>query len=333
MSLGTATDGNSVTVSGTDAGSASAAPATFAEAFAADASSASDTPDQALDATAAAQPATDSGSPQQTDDRSPFIPRARFDEVITKKSELESKLQQLAWAEQVTPQEFQSIQQIARHFAGGDQLAGIKALIAEARKDPTIEAQLRSEAARILSQRTQQAAEDAEPQFMVPQQDGSIAFDPNALAQWKQWFARQITGQVQQEIQPLKQSYEQQQAAAKQAQVESAWNTWQGQIVADTATWPGMDNPDVRQKFSQDVWRQIQGHDITLTDTDKIERAIERSYRTVVVPTLSQSAEARTLDTLQRKAAASKTVNPGSAGASTPKPITSFHQLGPEAWR
>lgn len=321
------TGGNSAVAD--SAGSSS--PTTFAEAFAADASPASDTPDSSQTPSAAEQPTTEpEASPQPTDDRSPFIPRARFDEVNTRKAELESKLQHLAWAEQVNPQEFQAVQQIARHFAGGDQLAGIKALIAEARKDPAIEAQLRSEAARILSQRAQQAAPDAEPQFMVPQPDGSIAFDPQAFGQWKQWQQRQLLGQFQQELQPLKQNYEQQQLQAKQAQEEAAWNSWQMQTVADTVTWPGMTNPEVRAQFAKEVERNIMGRDVS---RDQIEREIEKAYRRIVVPTIAQSSEARTLDTLKRKAAASTTVNPGSAAASTPKAITNFNQLGPEAWR
>jgi hypothetical protein len=48
---------------------------------------------------------------------------------------------------------------------------------------------------------------------------------------------------------------------------------------------------------------------------------------------MSSKAESRVLDNLQRKAAASTSVNPGSAAPSTPKRIDSFSQLPADAWK
>jgi hypothetical protein len=178
----------------------------------------------------------------------------------------------------------------------------------------------------LLAQRTQQPEQEPQPDLPIELADGRVVHLYSAEQQAKReaFLQKQWMAGVQQELQPLKQTHEQMQAAAAQARQEATWNTWQGQVVADTATWPGMDNREVRAQFAQDVWRQIQASDITIADTDRIERAIERSYRAIVVPTLSRQAEARQLDSLKQKAAAATSVNPGSAAPSTPRKPASF---------
>jgi hypothetical protein len=72
-------------------------------------------------------------------------------------------------------------------------------------------------------------------------------------------------------------------------------------------------------------------------DPAEIERHLNIAYRTVmrdvVLPKLSAKSETSVLENLQRKAAASTSVNPGSAAASTPRKVTRFSDLPPEAWR
>jgi hypothetical protein len=328
------TGGNTASVDSGSTGAA-AAPTTFAEAFAADASPASDTPESLQTPSAAEQPTTPpEGSPQQTDDRSPFIPRARFDEVNTKKGELESKLQSLAWAEQVSPQEFQQIHRIANAFSRGDFIEGLNGLIAEGRKDPAVEAQIRSFAARTLAQRAQAQPEAQEPQPDLPIElaDGRVVHLYSAEQQAKReaFLQQQWMRSVQQELQPLKQTHEQLQAEKAAAQAQAANAQFASSVLADVKARPGVTDDALRAMATAIA------HDRQLPaqpSFDQLALATERAYRAVVLPTLSQQAEARTLDSLQRKAAASTSVNPGSAAPSAPKSVRSFHDLPADAWR
>jgi hypothetical protein len=227
--------------------------------------------------------------------------------------------QQYGWAKQIPPQDFQQAVTLAKR-AHADPIGYLQDFIKDLQSDPTYGAQLRSLAARALAQRTQQPEQEPQPDLPIQLEDGRVVHLYSAEQQAKReaFLQKQWLASVQQELQPLKQSHEQQQRVAEQARQEAAWNTWQGQVVADTATWPGMDNPDVRSRFAADVWRQIQGHDVTLTDTDKIERAIERSYRTVVVPSLQTTSRQAVLNDINRQAAAS-TVNPAQTSTRAPK--------------
>jgi cell envelope opacity-associated protein A len=61
------------------------------------------------------------------------------------------------------------------------------------------------------------------------------------------------------------------------------------------------------------------------TDTPEfLEAATFRAYTKVVLPTLTRQAQSAQLDTLQRTAAASSGINPGSAAPTSPRKVTSF---------
>lgn len=300
----------------------------FARAFDSDGSpSSQQAPDGSATTPAAVQPADPSQTPQQ-DDRSPFIPRDRFDQVNTRKGQLEAELNQLAWARQVSPQDFQQIQQIARHFASGDQVAGLKAMIAEARKDPTVNAALQSEAARILQQagRQQAPAVDLTP-IRVQLDNGQVVELHTAqqiAAQRQQWLE-----QVKQELGPVAQTVDQlnadRQAIAQQQQVDHfVANTYQ----EVTTTYPGMESKEARAALAN----ELAAAPINPHDPMQVRLALDAAYRKVIVPTLSQRAEGALLDKLKTQAAGSIGVNPGSAGAASPRAVTRFQDLGRDAW-
>src|SRR5690606_19526920 len=68
-----------------------------------------------------------------------------------------------------------------------------------------------------------------------------------------------------------------------------------------------------------------------------VEAAALRLYTQLlsekVLPALTNETEAGLLDNLQRKAAASTSVNPGSAAPSTARQYTSFADLPADAWK
>ena len=324
------------TAAAVSSGGNPAAPATFEQAFAADASPAPDPSTQTTDAAAAEQPtAASEASPQQADERSPFIPRPRFDEVNTERNELKQWKEQYAWAEQVNRDQLAQVQQLAEKYTR-DKLGFLNELAQEIQSDPVLGPQLRSMAARTLAAaRGQQApAADAEPQLEtipVELQDGRVVQFVTADSQQKreQWLQRQWLAQAEQKFAPVVQTVEQvkaERAAAEQrAQVEQFATT----TFADVQTWPGMDNADTRKAVAD----ALKGMALQSDDPREVALALNAAYRKVVVPTLSRKAESSLLDSLQQKAAASTSVNPGSAASSTPKSYKSFTDLPPEAWR
>lgn len=320
----------------TQSGSAATGPASFSDASLtwSDAPPASTpTTDGTLAANASADatapPATDApadGSPQQMGEP----PKERWNDILAnaRTKAAEEALAPVAWARDIPQQEFQQIQQLARTLSANP-IEGLQQLIAEVRKDPRYDAELKSLAARALSHGRQQAADNAEPEFLLPQADGSIAFDPNAFAQWKQWNQRQLLAAMNQELQPLKQSHEQQQQAAAAAQEQQRIDHFASSEFAEMQTWQGMDSPEAHAA----VANEMAAMRINPSDPNEVRLAARIAWQKVIVPTLSKKAEATMLDSLKRNAAAASSINPGSAAASTPKSVTRFSDLPADAWR
>lgn len=317
-------------------GNSPSAPTTFAEAFAADASPASDPSTPSTTPPAAAQPGTETqGSPQQTEDeRSPFIPRPRFDEVNTRLKDAETALadwKQHEWAKQIPQHEFQQIHQLARHFQNGDVIGGLQSLIAEIRKDPQHDAALRSLAAKQLATRTTAAPQ--EPQLdTIPVElgDGRIVQLATAESHQKReaWLKSQWLDEAKQAFSPFTQTVEQLQqreaAAVQQQAIESFVTTTE----RDLASWPLMDDPANRKALAEELQRT----NVNQHDPREIRMAIDAAYRKLIVPKLTSKGESSLLDDLKRKAAATS-MNPGSAASATAKSYQSFHDLGPEMWK
>jgi len=305
-------DMESESVSG---GNTPSAPATFAEAFAADASPASGTSEQSPSTPAAAeqpQVATDGTTPAADDPRSPFIPRSRFDEVNTKYNELKSWREQHGWAETVNREAVEQAQRIAQQFSQ-DKPAFLRQVLAESLADPTLAPLVRSELGRFLGQRSQQQPGSL-PVFQL---ENGQTVDLNALKQ--EW-----TDEVRREFEPIKQTVQQQQEAARQAETLRQADSYGRETFADIQTWPGMDIPDNRAKLAE----ALKAMPLKSDDPRDVTIALHKAYRQTILPSLTQNAQARVLDNLQHKAAASISPNPGSAVPSSPKAITSFHDKG-----
>jgi hypothetical protein len=295
-----------------------APPATFAEAFAADASPASDTPAQTTDAAAAEQPTTaQEDSSQQSDDRSPFIPRQRFDEVNGKLNELKTWKEQRAWAEAVDQQTFAQMAQWYQQ-AHADPLAFATNLIAELQQHETYGPQLKSLAARTLAQRQAPAGPDLEGVVIDLGNGQSIPL--SALRE--QWMA-----QVRKEFEPIAQTVQQVNSDRQAAEAKSFATT----SLTELRQLPGFKDhePAIKAELGKMKLPADAGPDLVLL-------AAQAAYARVVPAKLqqstTQSAQSQLLDNLQRKAAGNS-VNPSSAAPSTPRRIDSFHQLGPDAWK
>jgi IS30 family transposase len=134
---------------------------------------------------------------------------------------------------------------------------------------------------------------------------------------------------VKQEFQPVTETmeaYKAQVAASEHARQVTAYVDT---TTADVQTWPGMEDPETRKAVAEELSRTRVAED----DPREISLALNAAYRKVVLPKLASKSESSVLDTLRRKAAASSSVNPGSAAPTSPRPIKSFSDLPADAWR
>jgi hypothetical protein len=222
------------------------------------------------------------------------------------------------WAEQVDAAEFQQLQQIARHFAGGDVINGLQHLIAEIRKDPQYDAALRSLAAKQLAAARSQSAEPQEPQADLPIQleDGRVVHLYSAEQQAKReaFLQQKWLSQVKQEFSPLVKTHEdlQTERAAYAKQVEVG--RYVESTFKDVTTWPGMDDP-ANQKAVANALATMRVND---DDPREVSLALNAAYRQVVLPTLHSASRRAVLTTLNEQANAS-TVNPAATSTRAPK--------------
>jgi hypothetical protein len=320
-----------VSTSGGNSAPASAGPATFAEAFASDASPAPGSPAESNTPPAAELPATDAAaSPQQPDERSPFIPRARFDEVNTERAALKAFKEQFGWAEQVDRHAIQQLQPYAQMFAT-DRAAFLRQVIADSMADATLGPQIRSELGRALATRGAQPQTEPQPDLPIELADGRVVHLYSAEQQAKReaWVREQLLGQIKQEFAPVVQTTQaivaEREATARQRQADEYGTT----TFAKAQKWPGMDSEDNRKA----VHDAIKAMNLQSDDPRDVSLALNEAYLQVVVPKLTQSAQSKLLDTLQQKAAASTSPNPGSAAPASQKAYKSFNDLPAEAWR
>lgn len=306
-----------VTSTASSGGTESSTPLTFQQAFAADASPASSTPtSESTTPPAAAQPGTEADA-TPADERSPFIPRDRFDEVNTKFNELKTWKEQYGWAEQIPQAALMDAIRIAQR-AQTDPIAYLQDFIKDLQGHPTHGAQLKSLAAKALAARTQPQGPDLTP-IQVQLENGQTVplYSADQIAALKtQWLDA-----AKQQFQPITQTVEQLQAERAEAHQQADIARYVDTTFKDAATWPGMDEPANRKAVAETLASMHVEDD----DPRAVTVALNAAYRKVVLPTLSQKTEAKLLDSLKTKAAASSTVNPGSTGTASPPRVTSFY--------
>lgn len=318
-------------------GSGSASPATFADASWADASPASDTSGQTTTPPAAAQP----GSPEATptpDDRSPFIPRARFDEVNGRLKTAEAWKQQYGWAEQIPQADLQQALDIARQ-ASADPVAYVQTLIAELQAHPTHGAALRSLAAKALAAgRGQSANAMPEPDVAITDADGNVVgqtYSAAMLAKRDEWLTQQVLAKVDERYAPTRETAEQIKQQAQAAKDLAAGQQFATDFTSELKElYPTFDQH--KTAIGQDVVRQLAklpAGDPRGNDPAYLESITLRAAQRIIGGSTRSQAESAVLDSLKQKAAASSAVHPHAATASTPKRIDSFNQLTADAWR
>ena len=331
-------DTASVAVDSPSSGGNTAAPLTFEQAFAADTSPASapasETPASAQPAVSAESETAVPSQPAGEDDRSPFIPRSRFDEVNSKLKDLKEWRESRQWAEQVDQSTFT---QMAQWFlrAQTDPVGFGRQFWSELAANPEHAQALRSEAARLLGMRQQQGPsptpEAAEPTPDVEITDGNgnvvgRTYSAEALAKRDAFREAQLLQKMQQQFEPhistLKGIEQERQTLAQKAQADA----FGSEFVKELSALPLFD------AHKAEIGKALAQVRLESDSPDAVRAAAYRAYHQIVGPKLGNNSQQAVLADLQRKAAASTSVNPSSAKATTPVRPKSFHDLAPDAW-
>lgn len=166
---------------------------------------------------------------------------------------------------------------------------------------------------RMAAMRGQQP--EAEPQFLIPQPDGTIAVDMAALPKWQEWNRKQAVAAVTGEIQPIKDWYQTQQQQQEQLAEQRRIDTFADTTHQDFQTWPGMDDDGIRQEVVADFAAHIDGKTL---NQEELRLELNAAHRRVFYPKVSQAERTRVVRDIHQTASAG-TVNPSRSSTGAPK--------------
>jgi superoxide dismutase len=236
-------------------------------------------------------------APVTSDTRPGPVPYERFSEVIQERNTLKEAAQRYQWAQQIQaehgPQMAEFYQSLQRDPVG--------TLIREAdfmaQSQPEAAAALRSAAARWLrSGSSPQAEAMPEPDYQAP--DGAPIYSAQAMQKVLEWHAKQVTGQLQQQLQPLQQAHQRQQQEAAVAQLRSQATEWAGNTLRQWRAKPHFTEHEAEIKTLMS-----QQKDLGLAD------AYVEILTTKVLPKLSAQERSQVVSDMHAKAQAG-TVSP-----------------------
>jgi hypothetical protein len=319
---------------GTTSAPAASAPTTFAEAFASTPVDSPSAEPAVQDTTSpdTAVPGSDPAASPQQDERSPFIPRTRFDEVVTARKAAEQQLeeykQRTGWAENQQLRE--AAERIARHQ--GNPLSLVDEIVQDLANHPEFGPQLNSLMARRLGslrqQRQQQPAalEPPQPDIQVFDQNGQVVghtYSDKAQAQRDAYLEQQLMAKIHQSLAPKLQTLETIQQERAHAQMQHQATTFASSFEQTAKEmFPAFDTKTHGPAIAAELAKL---HLPNNTHPSVVEAAGLRALNKVMLPTLSSTAQSQLLDSLQQKAAASTAVNPASAAAKSTGNIRSFN--------
>lgn len=282
---------------------------TFAQAFARDAAQPAD-PSSAQPEAATTAPAGD-GLTEGAQGPIPFtvhktaLENARTKEADRVRAEVQA---QYGWAAGVDRSTAEAGMQIGRMFQQ-DRPGFIRQVLAEAMADQTLAPMVRSEAARVLGSRRQEAPADLSPDIPVMDAQGNMVAQTYSATR-----VQQIVQQaLEQALQPLQQDYQQRQQRDQQVAYAQQLESTTQDIWSDVSSLPGFaDHKDEIAKV------------FAATPGDP-GRALRAAWKQVVGPKVGVVDKVRAdyQKELQTKAAAS-TVNPASAVIPATKRPRSF---------
>jgi hypothetical protein len=224
------------------------------------------------------------------------------------REEADAAWQPYTWARQVDPQQFQQMSQWYQS-AVSDTPTFWERLTEELQRDPQHGSRVRSTAARILQQSRQQIQDDTEPEPDIPIQNelGQVTgrtYSADQLKKLRQWEQRQFKQELDQQLQPLQAMQKEREQERAMAQLESESVEWAKTTLQELRTDPTF------QEREADVKKAMIEH-----PKWDIYRAYNHVLRTSVVP----GEAAKTVASLQQKAAAGTVGTRASAATQRPK--------------
>lgn len=259
-------------------------------------------------------PVQASTDPTVDDPRSPTIPRARFDEVNTRREKAEEALKQYEAIRDFQPAELQAATNLARSFRTNPVETALQ-ILSELEADPQHAPLLRSHFARTLGARKAEAvpSDAPEPEADLQAPDGTLVYSAAQQAKREAWLEQRWMANVRKELDPLKQvaqTFQQERANAKA-------HTEVGAVLTKMRADPDFkaNEAEIRAIVFSDPKLEA------LADRDPeqaLEIAYARVFKAKVLPQRIKDSEGKTLANLQQRAVAAVS-NPATASSATPR--------------
>ena len=263
--------------------------------------------------TTASTPAPASGAPASTPEATAApqepgpIPYARFKEI-------NDQLASLRWAKDVDRTAIQEAERIGRLYQT-DRVGYLRNVIAESLADQDLAPLIRSEAARVLAGARGQAPEPAiEPDIPVYDAQGQLVAQTFSADRVQQIVQRAIQEAIGKEVNPIKQTFAQQQAAVKAAEQRQQTERQINAIYSRAEKLPLFKEHDA--EIAQAMTK--------FTDAHPSEQ-VYLAWAEVVLPKLDQKSQAKLLGHLQTQAAGAS-VQPNASTSSAPPKFKSFRE-------
>ena len=201
---------------------------------------------------------------------------------------------------------------------GQDRAGYIRSILSEAVQDPTLAQVVRSEAARILASGSMPAAE-SEPELDVRRvqfEDGTIAEFPTVESVRKReaWLRQQMQADFLKQVQPAMQTAD---------ELRTAKEHYAAAMKADqfaTTAYAELQQLPQFKEHQQEIAAELAKTKLVTGEPAEVMAATQSIYHRIVLPKLSQTAQASTLAELKQKAAAQVETTSGAAPATIARP-------------
>lgn len=227
------------------------------------------------------------------------------------------------WVDGVEPSELQAFrreQAIAASMSPADYVLNLWTRV---QNDPTHGPQLRSQAARILGQRAQEAPEDVMPEPDIPTDASNgrpMVYSAARMKELLEWQRRQFQAETRQALEPFQQQARTQAEREQLAAMKAESDAFASRTLDRITKLPGFKEhaQTIRDRYAalgvtdpNGNWRPDPSD--PRTEGEKLRDL----YAEIVLPTLTTAARQDVVADLRNKATAS-TVSPGAPSASRP---------------
>lgn len=213
----------------------------------------------------------------------------------------------VGWAEGIDRAAYEETVRIGQLYQR-DKPAYLRQVMAEALANPELAPLVRSEAARVLGTRTQQP-QSSVPDIPIVNEQGQV------VGNLREIVSQHLAEFAAKELEPIKREYatrqQAEQSRQQQAALTTAVTTLYDQAVAELPQF---------KEHEQEIAKVME----TMPKDQEPGTVLHRAWAHVVLPKLTAATQAKALDDLKTKAAAS-TANPASATVAATKRPTSFN--------